>query len=310
MITLVSDPSYSDSASPPNVSRWLATESPNNFRLHRKDFNVVLVTDLGSPTISLLTVDTDYTGTVGNIIAFYSDHNGAIYTGTIVSIDAGLRELITDIDYNAAFTTGYLQDNTLYGGYYFEGRLTINDVLHPLTIYATPDTFGLADLDVSGILRIVTTLLKTGAYSTTSVIAKEPTKSGKFTFEYRECWYGSDETWTAEGNTWYYGEVVRSEEQGSNLHEFVAEDAPFLNLFEKPVYFLGLPFDLSFILPADVTGDLTVTITNYNSQNTAGTVNTYTVDSAGLVGFINSLTIDTVMIDSQAAYLTATIEWV
>jgi hypothetical protein len=305
MITLVSDPSYSDNASPENISRWLATESPNNFRLHRLDFNVISIADVGSPSATTLTLDSDYTGTEGNVISLYSDHNGAMYTGTILSIDVGLREIITSINYDAAMTTGYLQDNTLHGGYYFEGRLTINDVVHSLTIYATPDTTGIADLDVSGILRIVTTLIKTGAYSLIIPVAKEPTKSGKFTFEYRECWDGSDEAWTQEGNIWYYGEVVRSEEQGSNLHDYVTEDAPFLNLFERPVYFLGLPFDLSFILTAETEGDLTVTIRNYNSSNTPGTVHTYTVTPTTLKGFINSLTIDSSMIDEGAAYITA-----
>jgi hypothetical protein len=311
MITLISDPSYEVQVSPPIKSRWLATDSANNFRLLRQDWIVSAISGAASPSISVLTVTADYTGTVGSVIALYSAHNGAMYTGTIISIDAGLRDITTSIDYDAGMTTGYLQDNTLHGGYYFEGRLTINGVLHPLTIYATPDTFGYADLDVSGILRIMTTLGKTGDY--TDIVAKEPTKSGRFTLEYRECWYGSNEAWTEEGNIWYYGEVVRSEEQGSNLHEFVPEvtDAPFLNLFERPVYFLGLPFDLSFILPdttASPEPDLTIIIKNYNSYNTIGTTHTYTVAATDLAGFINSLNIDSGIVDSTASYLTIEIE--
>jgi hypothetical protein len=306
-ITLITDPSYEIQVSPAIKSRWLATESPNNFRLLRRDWIVSAIAAAGSPTVSLLTVTTDYTGTVGSVIALYSAHNGAMYTGEVLVIDAALREITTSIDFVTGMTTGYLQDNTLHAGYYFEGRLTINNVLHPLTIYATPDTYGYADLDVSGILRIMTSLGKTGDYSET--VMKEPTKSGRFTLEYRECWYGSDEAWTEEENIWYYGEVVQSEEQGSNLHEYVAEvtGAPFLNLFERPVYFHGLPFDLSFIIP-DTTAspevDLTITIKNYNSANTPGTTHVYTIPSTDLAGFINSLTIDASIIDTGAAYFT------
>jgi hypothetical protein len=306
MITIISDPSYEVQVSPPIRSRWLATESSNNFRLFRQDW---LVSGIAAGTV--ITVTSDYTGAVGDVIALYSAHNGAMYTGAVVSIDAGLREITTSIVYDAAMTTGYLQDNTLHGGYYFEGRLTINGVLHPLTIYATPDTFGYADLDVSGILRIMTTLGKTGDY--TDLVMKEPTKSGRFTLEYRECWYGSDEAWSEECNIWYYGEVVRSEEQGSNIHEYVPEvaDAPFLNLFERPVYFLGLPFDLSFIIPdttASPEADLTITTKNYNSYNTIGSTYTYTVAATDLSGFINSLAIDSGIVDSTASYLTIEIE--
>jgi hypothetical protein len=143
---------------------------------------------------------------------------------------------------------------------------------------------------------------------------KEPTKSGKFIFEYRECWYGSSEAWTSEGNTWYYAEAVRSEEQGSNLHEFVpseAGDVPFFNYFEKPVYFVGLPFDLSFILPKlAITSPetvLTVTIKRYNSTNILLGTTVTNVDLNSLEEFVNSLNIDPTSIETTATYMTVEI---
>lgn len=85
-------------------------------------------------------------------------------------------------------------------------------------------------------------------------------------------------------------------------------DAPFLNLFDEPTYFLGLPFDLSFILPeqAIVSPEsiITVTVRNYNSSNTLGTTFTAYVDVDSLEGFINSLTIDPTVVDADAVYLT------
>ena len=301
MITLVSTPAYGGS---PLAGFWLATESPNNFRMLRMDWGVLSVAGGGSPTVSVLTLDADYTGSIGNTISFISNHNGAVYTGTVLLIDAGLRDITTSIDYDAAMTDGYLNDNTLHAGYYFEGRLTINSVLNPLTIYATPDTFGFADLDVSGILRIMTSLGKTGVYAST--LTAEPTKSGTFTLEYREAWYGSSESWTAEGNTWWYAEVVRSEEQGSNLHDYDPSmgNVPYLNLFERPVYFKGLPFDLSFILPEGVT-DVDVTISNFKSTGAPGTVHTYNVNTVAQHGLVNSLNIPASDVDSDAAYITA-----
>jgi hypothetical protein len=210
----------------------------------------------------------------------------------------------------------YMNDNTLYGGFYFEGRLTINGVVQPLTIIASPDSFGFADLDVSGVLRISTSLGKNGDYST--LLMKEETKSGNFTFEYRERYFGSSDltvyTPLASPNiTWYYGEAVRSEEQGSNLLTYVADaynDAPFLNSFERPVYFHGLPWDISFILPelntVSPAADITVTIQFYNSFNASCGIITTTVDVDALTldGHIVSLTIDPAQVPAGAVKFT------
>jgi hypothetical protein len=309
---LISTPAYVIQVSPEIISRWLATESPNNFRLLRTDFVVNAQAQGGSPSVTQVTATTDFTGNVGDDIAIHDTTLDKMYIGTVIAIDAGLRDILTDIDWVAGMDIDYMNDNSLHGGYYFEGRLTVNGVLQSLTVIASPDTFGYADLDISGILRIMTSLGKTGDY--TDPIMKEPTKSGKFTLEYRECWYGSSEAWTAEGNTWYYVEAVRSEEQGSNLHEFVpsaAGDAPFFNCFEKPVYFVGLPFDLSFLFPKlDVVSpptELTVTIKRYNSVNTllGTTITNVALDL--LEEFVNSLNIDPSSIETTATYLTVEI---
>jgi hypothetical protein len=115
--------------------------------------------------------------------------------------------------------------------------------------------------------------------------------------------------------TWYYAECVRSEEQGSNLHEYVPteiNDAPFLNSFDEPVYFLGLPFDLSFILPEMITvspaSQLTVTKKIFNSVHTQlGPDIVTNIDVDELEGYVNSLTIDEALIPDGAAYLIAEI---
>lgn len=331
MITLISTPEYSDSVSPPNISRWVATESPNNFRLHRHDFDIVTASD-NAGFLQLTVAAGTYSGTTGDIISVFNKTLNAMYVGNALA-GTGTTTIETDIPFIAGFdpsdtaldpdrTVTYLNDHTLYGGYYFEGRLTINGILESLTVIASPDSFGYADLDVSGVLRIKTSLVKTGDY--TSPIMKEPTKSGNFSFEYRGCWYGSSELWIPEGGVisppsdtilWYYGECVRSEEQGSNLWEYVANDdydAPFLNSFEKPVYFVGLPFDISFIFPETIpvspASDVTVTMKIYNSVNTqlgADVVTTVPADS--LEGFINSLTIDPALIPDMADHLTISI---
>jgi hypothetical protein len=316
MITLISTPAYVDPADPLVICRWVATESPNNFRLLRRDWLIVAASTANSGGHVRVDLTTSYTGTVGNTIALFDFSTGTIKTGliTLIGTTGGLANdrVTTDIDYVAGMNITYLNDYTLRGGYYFEGKLLVNGVLYPLTIIASPDSYGYADLDVSGILRIVTSIGKTGDYS--ARIMKEPTKSGNFMFEYKECWFGSSNTYTWEPNLWWYGECVHSEEQGSNLHNYVSDilnDAPFLNQFAQPVYFRGLPFDLSFIMPeqwiASPSVDLTVTINTYDSTNTLLSTIVENVSSFLLDGYICSLTINSVDIPSGAAYFTAVI---
>jgi hypothetical protein len=307
MITLISTPE--PITSPPLLSKWLATESENIFKFLRRDFAVTDQNEsVGSPSGCLVVTVTSYTGAIGSDISVHNTFNNAMYSGKVVDIDGS--DVITDIPWVSTMVIDYLNDNTLRGGYYVEGRLTVNDIVQTLTVIASPDTFGFAELDVSGILRIMTTIGKIGDYSAT--LMAETNKSGKFTLEYRECWYGSSETYTAEGNDWYYAEVVRSEEQGSNLYEYVAttsRDALFLNAFERPIYFLGMPFDLSFILPEDpdISTSVTVEIRFYNSSNALITTVSSVIDATDLRGYINSLNVDHSIIPAGAVQMEAEI---
>lgn len=318
MITLISTPEYDvDRAEP---CRWLATESPNNFRLLRQDYFCSGANNGGKLRV---TTTENFMGADDDDIAVYCANTNQMYVGTVTNIDVTLRIIDTDIDWVATMNITYMNDNTLFGGYYFEGRLTVNDVLYPLTIRSSPDSFGYADLDVSGILRIVTSLGKTGDY--TQRLMAETNKSGKFNFEYRECWYGSDELWEGVAVTspaasppilidWYYAEAVRSEEQGSNLHDFVADDlndAPFFNQFEEPVYFAGLPFDISYILPeralVSPTADITVILNIYDSNNLLLRTITENIPADSLEGYIGSLTISELDLPEGYHHMTAEI---
>jgi hypothetical protein len=315
---LISDPGYPEPLDPTIISRWVATESEINFRLSRKDYLVTLSANNGGfLQITITPSVTAVLPVVNDEIALYDSTTGAMLIGTLSNVGA-YPILITDIPWVAGMAISYMNDNTLHGGYYFEGQLTINGILDPLTVIASPDSFGYADLDVSGVIRIKTSLGKTGDYS--DLIMKEPTKSGNFTFEYRGRWYvnlvADIDDYTPEGNMWYYGEVVRSEEQGSNLHEYVVNamrDAPFLNSFDRPVFFKGLPFDLSFIFPetslVSPAYDIIVTMKIFNSVNTqlGADIVTY-VDADALEGYINSLNINPASIPLTADHLTVQIE--
>ena len=318
MITLISTPAVADTVDPTLLYRWVATESPINFRLFRSDWTVSLeANNAGYLDITLVIVGA-FPGAIGDSVSVYNFYNDTMYTGLITNVVAGL--ISTDIVWEATMDIRYMNDNTLYGGYYFEARLTINGALEGLTVIASPDSYGYADVDVAGVLRIHTSLGKTGDHS--ALLMTEPTKSGSFSVEYRGCWYGSNELWTGAddeppitsppvANTWWYGECVRSEEQGTNLHEYVPsaqQDAPFLNSFDRPTYFLGMPFDITFINPDAGLTTATVTIKIFNSANTQlGPDQVTAVAVAALEGYFNSLNIDATTIPTGADHMTAKI---
>ena len=305
---LVSTPGEIVQVTPEIVNRWLATESPNNFRMLRTDFLASTQRESGG----YLEIDTttDYTGEVGNSISVYDVTTGTMKTGTVTSLSSPPTTITTDITWVPGTVIDYINDHTLRSGYYFEGQLTINNVLQDLTIKASADSFGYGNLDVSGIIRIMILLGKVGDYS--SPIMKESGKSGKFTFAYRECWYGSSEAFCEEGNTWYYAEAVRSEEQGSDLSDYAPDELdstkPFFNSFSQPVYFAGLPFDLSFIMPdlalTSPATELTVTIKQYNAAGVEVGSDTETVTVSTLEGYLCSYRVDPDMIVSSATKLT------
>jgi len=122
MITLISTPDYHDPADATIVCRWLATESPNNFRLLRRDW---LVAGANAGGFLQLTCGTLYTGDVTHDIACYDATTDSMYLGKVTAIGGGLLVVTTDIPWLAAMNITYMNDNTLHGGYYFEGRLTV-----------------------------------------------------------------------------------------------------------------------------------------------------------------------------------------
>lgn len=338
---LISTPEYEDLPLHPGYfCYWLATESPNIFQFRRMDFDVASVahsTRVGINYLQITVTAGTYTGKLGNSITIFNPVANVKYSGFVIT--PGVTVIETDIPWIASMATSlatnsYVNDNTLYGGFYIEARLIVNGDLLPeqMNIIASPDSFGIINLDVSGVLRIMTSLGKDGTYGIDPVtllfdddlvLQKEEKKSGYFELEYRTRWFGESDSVVnntyvgccSPAMTWWYGEVVRSEEQGSNLHDFVADannEAPFLNSFEQPVYFRNLPWDISSILPEVLTGspatDITVTIDFFNSLNSpVGAPKIYTVDLDALDGRIVSLSINPAIVPLSATHITAVI---
>lgn len=247
MIQLVETPPR-----PLDGQNWVATEAPTNFRFLRNDYT--RDGEQANGDYLQLTLNEQFNGQEGDAITVHcTEIDGttmdAMFVGTVTGIDSAYV-ITTDILWQTGFVWDYMNDDSERAGYFFEARLTVNNVVQALTVMASPDTYGYANLDVSGLLRIMVALGK-NEDSYDDYVVTETGKGGSFTLEYREVWYGTVGQWTAEDNLWGYVEAVRSIEQGSDMSEFVAFDAnegKFLNAFAVPVFFTGLPFDISAIM--------------------------------------------------------------
>ncbi len=316
-VELVSTPACYNTADPSIVVRWVATDNPVVFSLQRRDYNVEgYIAQITSPDGTAITLDREFTGMVGDNIIII-DAVGNTYLTTV--LDAVTNIIVVDIAHDD-FTQppAIVNNNTEYRNFHFEARVQINGKYSHMTVISAPNRLGYADIDVSSLLKIATSKRKDGDYI--SKITPEKSKSGKFYFEYRGVWWGSDEEWQqemtdtspAEPVTWNYVEAIRSEDQGANLSEYIAseiDDAPFLNTFERPVYYRGMPFDISFILPEIPYPEIIVTIKAYDAQNKrVGIDITQAIPSAGIQGYVHSLLISESDVPEGASYFTVSIE--
>jgi hypothetical protein len=225
------------------------------------------------------------------------------YTETIdFGSDAGY--LYIDVPFEARFATDWLYVlSPQYGrNSYLEVRLKINDVYEPSTVRFTPDSLGEIEADISRYLQAKVTNEKIGDYDSENIA--ETNQSGKFELEYRERYDGDSSTWVEEGNDWYYIYAVRTKEQGSNLSEFC--NLELFNIFEKPIWWVGMPFDLQFWWNPKYLV-LEYVVESYDAAGTLLSTNSYRLDDEGL-GYLNSIKINRDTIEALADYLEITVQ--
>ena len=165
---------------------------------------------------------------------------------------------------------------------------------------------GLAKCDISGYLQIYVSDDKVGTYS--DDFTAETNQSGNFTFAVSENYIGNtNTTYLVNNNTWYYVKAARSIEKGTNVAEFVPNleaQAEFLNYFDEPAYWLGLPCDISFIYSELLAGKPVQLIEkHYNSLNVLLSTQTKNIDAA-LIGKLVSAAIKAESIEPTCDYIT------
>lgn len=286
--------------SPELLSYLVATDAPVVFAFERRDGTIDSAVDQGG--ITRITLDAGHELVNGDEIGIYDAGLDEMVTGTATLVSTNVFD--TDIDWVARYAVDleYVLTYTQKPYYYVEVRIKLNNVYLSDTLRATTDQKGDAEIDISPFLRSAVSAEKVGDYILDS--AAETYQSGEFEIEFRERHTGDSNSWTEEGNTWYYVSVIRSKEQGVNLHEYIAHGATegeFFNDFETPVWTVGMPLDIQFWWPPWYN-DLTAIIKQYSAANVLLDSSTISLDNSSK-GKLCSVKINLDTIEAYANYL-------
>jgi len=320
MFTIESTPQVGD-------SKWVATESPVVFGLQRKDIidgspmpYITNTKDVGGFLCININALPTILANAGETVVLHDATTDTFMVGTVTDAQSD-GDLVTDIPWVAGTDIDFANGNDNKAGYYFQAQLTINDTVNTLLIKASPNVNGYAEIDISPILQTVILPGKSGLE--TGVMVAENNKSGKFEVAFKECWYGSSESFVDEGNIWNYAEFVRSLSQGSNLEEYTPTlvnespagtfnySNPICNLFTVPVITADMPFSISFLQGMAEIGSPVVdeTFTFIFKQYSAAGIliasgtSTINVD-ASIMGKLCSINFSPAWIVSETSYCT------
>lgn len=286
------------------TSMWLATDSPVVFETQRKD-NLISATSDNSGKCRIV-LSTSNALFYISVDEFVSVHDSV--TGTTVIASVLSKASDTDYTLNLAYSGQQFDYYVAFQrqvSYFVEAKLTVNGIEQSNPMRFTPITTGLTKCDISGYLQTYVSDDKTGQY--VDVNSKETNQSGTFTIAFRENYIGNVNTdFVLNPNTWYFVKAARSIEKGTNLSEFVPNlgaTASFMNYFEEPIMWIGLPFDISFIY-SDLLAGKTIQMLekHYDSSNTELSSQTIAIDSTK-INALNSIAINANAVEATCDYI-------
>ena len=265
-------------ASSTKFSRWTALANPYLFEFTRKDYGVVStgIRSFIHPTLPTVRTDGDPLAVPLFVEAGDSIYvNSGIYNG-IYTVHSVVGEyIVLNTPFIGVGGAGWV--NLIERLTNFKAHIRIydgvtNDLIDELRL--SPDSTGFLLCDVAGVIRKV---VDTTADPNQTLINKANKGiSGSFKIGYGANWiFVNDEITTpvtlpevVDDYTYYWASAAQQINGdissgmngiGQNLKEYVPKNiassaARFLTGFQRPTYFEGFPFFLSFIYDADFDG--------------------------------------------------------
>lgn len=245
-----------------DAGNWNAIFNPVIFHFERRDFTVsTIVTSPAFAGKIRVTPSATMTGlAVGDFVYVSSDPYDGYYE--VLQVNGGGTSFDADTTYISDTASGFLIADSIVVNWYGEFRIYRVMPNLPLIEVGTwvqkSARDGTLKVDVSGWLDSEVGFSNDFEYDV--INERDDNLGGEYTLQYRQRYDGEGEepTYTSlTGN--YYVNAARQigDEFGANMVQYIVlEDgttAKFLSGFTQPTYFVGYPFDLSFIMP-DLTG--------------------------------------------------------
>ena len=255
------------------ISKWCAVHQSIKFGMLRTDYDVQLF--YNTSTLIMIAVITS--GTVidsfvaGDEIYLNTANGSAKFTVASYSFPNIIYCEPQAINYNPSLY-GYM--NVLSRTNYFVRTLvwgvdSANQYYYIGTSINKPDSTGAVLVDVSTFLKQAVGYENEFGYD--AVNEKDLSQGGQFNITYNENWVGTEGDYAAVSpdNLRFFVNAAKQIQDlyGSNMGAYVPfylsaspevdDNALFLSDFEKPTYFPGFPFDLSFIYSESLAGIVT-----------------------------------------------------
>lgn len=270
-----------------NISKWSAAYNPIVINFQRNDNHIVSVTDAGGGYI-----DVKINGLYDSDQITLALTTAVVVKGSKYDINKNAFSHSTDSGQSVLrFQSAYFGSDT--GVVFIEQSKPNYNIEVQMTSSKTPYTSetvtGSWSPNLSGQIRAdlseyVQSLVNAEDRFKYDVLNwKDADRGASYTIRYREVWDGSDNTWYDAPYPLYvvYAAMQLGQKYGGNMAEYVpfynepntALKAKFMTDFPTPKYWVGLPWDISFIFSESIVGSeikLRTTSLDINGELVAG----------------------------------------
>lgn len=256
-----------------NYSTWVTAFNPVIYEYERVDLGVIDITDNGGK------VQVNCDGPVGSLVGSASGSTSpdkiylksGPYAGTYtVNSLVGYNSIVLDYFFIGSATGGKVNLVSYHKNYRIEIRVLTkvpggSQLIEVSNDAYRPDPTGFLRVDIQDSLRALFTRAK-DEFKYDVINMRDDNLAAFFDVRYREIWDGNpegDELVDPDRYKAIYSAKQLLDKWGSNVAESVpfldttldeADRAKFLSDFDRPTYFPGWPFDISFIFPKEISG--------------------------------------------------------
>ena len=260
MIVITDFPTKLVNGSSATPSRWSSVHQPIFFKGCRRDTSVTKV-QLLNGVFRVLLPNAPPAGLVAGMKCWLvsGQTNAEV---TVVAVSG--NQIAVSGNIQPYSVGGYINFTTLRRNYYVTLTVYVstenNTYQRVGAMDVRPAVNGVFDFDPHGYLLSYAELDDRFLYN--AINKKQVRQGSRFVFTYKENWTGSANTESrpSSANTFYWANGIKQlqEKYNFNLAKHVLfpslDTAKFMSDFDKPTYFPGFPFSLSFIWSDKVAG--------------------------------------------------------